>query len=78
MSNSASLHVNVECALVYIPSMVGRAYIWAAVLQKGNRTMRSEVAPYNSIVSVGMPVNSYFKQVPFQQHIKSMTILFML
>ena len=33
---------------------------------------------FNSIMSVGMPVNSYFKQVPFQQHIKSMTILFML
>ena len=33
---------------------------------------------FNSIMSVGMPVNSYFKQAPFQQHIKSMTILFML
>ena len=27
--------VNVECALVYIPSLVGGVYIWAAVLQKG-------------------------------------------
>ena len=47
MSNSASLHVNVEYALVYILSLVGRAYIWAAVLRKGNRGMRSEVAPYS-------------------------------
>ena len=32
MSNSASLCVNAECALVYIPSLVGRACVWAAVL----------------------------------------------
>ena len=30
-----SPHVNVECALVYILSLVGGAYVWAAVLQKG-------------------------------------------
>ena len=35
MSNSASLHVNAECTLVYIPSLVGGAYIWAAILRKG-------------------------------------------
>ena len=27
-----SPHVNARCALVYIPSLVGRAYVWAAVL----------------------------------------------
>ena len=27
-----SPHVNAECALVYIPSLVGGAYVWAAVL----------------------------------------------
>ena len=27
-----SPRVNVECALVYIPSLVGKAYVWAAVL----------------------------------------------
>ena len=27
--------VNAECALVYIPSLVGGAYVWAAVLWKG-------------------------------------------
>ena len=32
ISNFASLRVNVECALVYIPSLVGGAYIGAAVL----------------------------------------------
>ena len=32
MSNFASLRVNVECTLVYIPSLVGWAYEWAAVL----------------------------------------------
>ena len=35
MSNSVSLRVNAECTLVYIPSLVGRAYVWAAILQKG-------------------------------------------
>ena len=33
--NSASLRTNVGCILVYIPSLVGRAYVWVAVLQKG-------------------------------------------
>ena len=32
---SASLCTNVGCVLVYIPSLVGGAYVWAAVLQKG-------------------------------------------
>ena len=27
-----SSRVNAECSLVYIPSLVGGAYIWAAVL----------------------------------------------
>ena len=35
ISNSASLCANVECTLAYIPSLVGMAYVWAAVLQKG-------------------------------------------
>ena len=26
--------LNVECTLVYIPSLVGGAYVWAAVLRK--------------------------------------------
>ena len=30
-----SPHANVRCALAYIPSLVGVASIWAAVLQKG-------------------------------------------
>ena len=30
-----SPRVNAECTLVYIPSLVGGAYVWAAVLQKG-------------------------------------------
>ena len=29
-----SPRVNAECALVYIPSLVGGASVWAAVLQK--------------------------------------------
>ena len=35
LANSASLHTNAGCVLVYIPSLVGGAYVWAAVLQKG-------------------------------------------
>ena len=42
-----SPHVNARCTLVYIPSLVGGAYVWAAILRKGNRAMHSEVAPYN-------------------------------
>ena len=34
-ANSASLRVNAGCVLVYIPCLVGGAYVWAAVLQKG-------------------------------------------
>ena len=30
-----SPHANVRCALAYIPSVVGVASVWAAVLQKG-------------------------------------------
>ena len=30
-----SPRLNVRCALVYIPSLVGGAYVWAVVLQKG-------------------------------------------
>ena len=30
-----SPRVNVGCTLVYIPSLVGGAYVWAAVIQKG-------------------------------------------
>ena len=30
-----SPHVNAGCALAYIPSLVGGAYVWAAILQKG-------------------------------------------
>ena len=33
--NSANLHTNAGCILVYILSLVGGAYIWAAILQKG-------------------------------------------
>ena len=32
MANSAGLHTNAECVLVYIPSLVGGAYVWATVL----------------------------------------------
>ena len=32
ISNSASLCVNAECTLVYIPSLVGGAYVWVTVL----------------------------------------------
>ena len=30
--NSASLRTNAGCLLVYIPSLVGGPYIWAAIL----------------------------------------------
>ena len=33
--NTAGLRTNARCVLVYILSLVGEAYIWAAVLQKG-------------------------------------------
>ena len=32
--------------MAYIPSLVGVASIWAAVLQRGNQAMHGEVAPY--------------------------------
>ena len=35
IANSASLRVNMGCVLVYIPSLVGGAYVWGTVLQKG-------------------------------------------
>ena len=35
IANSTSCCTNAGCVLVYIPSLVGGAYIWAAVLQKG-------------------------------------------
>ena len=30
--NSTSLHTNAGCVLVCIPSLVGRAYVWATIL----------------------------------------------
>ena len=35
IANSASLRTNAGCVLVYIPSLLGGAYVWATVLQKG-------------------------------------------
>ena len=32
IANSANLRVNAGCALVYIPSLVGGAYVWATIL----------------------------------------------
>ena len=31
-----SSHTNAVCALAYIPSLVGVAFVWAAVLRRGN------------------------------------------
>ena len=42
----AKLHTNAGCVLAYIPSLVGRASVWAAVLERGIREMHSEVTPY--------------------------------
>ena len=41
-----SSHTNAGCTLAYIPSLVGVASVWAAVLKRGNRAMHGEVAPY--------------------------------
>ena len=41
-----SSHTNAGSTLAYIPSLVGVASIWAAVLQRGNRAMHGKVAPY--------------------------------
>ena len=39
-----SPHANARCTLAYIPSLVGVASIWGAVLRMGNRAMHGEVA----------------------------------
>ena len=68
--NSESLHVNAGCALVYIPSLVGGAYIWAAILQKGYPS-NAEVAPYTSTSSNKKPLllcSFKWKVIPKNEH----------
>ena len=44
--NSASLHTNVGCVLVYIPSLVGGPMNGLQYYKRGIRAMYSEVTPY--------------------------------
>ena len=58
-----SSHTNAGCALAYIPSLVGVASIWAAILRRGNRAMHGKVVPYNIILFPLVTIDKQYFQI---------------